>query len=270
LPLFLFQPLVPEKNNFWVTILDVGQGLSVLVKTNQHTLLYDAGPRFGNQFDTGESVILPYLRHHGITAIDTMVISHGDNDHIGGAFAVMQDMPVHSILTSATHKFPAGNAKLCLDGLHWQWDGVNFQVIYPRAESLKLGNDSSCVLRVNNGKYSVLLTGDIEKFAEKELLTQSKSKLNANLMTAPHHGSKTSSQKEFIRAVKPQYTIFATGYRNRYRFPHLPIIRNYSENQVLMLNTVDSGAIQFRLDQENNRIKPELYRTINMHYWNDI
>jgi len=269
LPVIFFHPSVPARNDFWVTTLDVGQGLSVIVQTKQHTLIFDAGPKFGSQLDTGESVVLPYLHYAGIRYIDKMIISHGDNDHLGGANAVLREIKTGSILTSAVEKFPENAASICLANMTWQWDGVNFKILYPTIESLKLGNDSSCVLRIDNGKHSILLTGDIEKFAEKQLLTQAVQNLNADILTAPHHGSKTSSQKDFIAAVHPSYVIFATGYRNRYHFPHALVVRNYQEKEVMMLNTVDTGALQFRLKKNDGMVKPKQYRIDNHHYWHD-
>lgn len=268
LPIYFFQSRTPELNDFWVTTLDVGQGLSVIVQTRSHTLIYDAGPSLGSQFDTGESVVLPYLHYAGIKQIDNMIISHGDNDHIGGAGAVIRNINVKKVLTSAVEKLQYFPAQLCLAGMSWQWDGVAFNMIYPTLESLQLGNDSSCVLRIDNGRHSVLLTGDIEKFAERQLLS-SGTNLTADILTAPHHGSKTSSQKDFITAVHPQYVIFATGYRNRYHFPHVQVVTNYQDKNVMMINTVDAGAVQFRLEKNSQWIKPRLYRMDNHHYWND-
>ncbi len=270
LPVIYIHPASLQQNNFRVTTLDVGQGLSVVVQTRHHTLVYDTGPKFGSQFDMGESVVLPFLRSAGIKKIDAMVISHGDNDHIGGAATVIANIPTSSILTSAVAKFTTQPAALCLAGMRWEWDGVEFSMLYPFQASLTLGNDSSCVLRISNKHHSVLLTGDIEKFAERQLLSQSHDLLKSDLMTAPHHGSKTSSQAEFIHAVMPQYVIYATGYRNRYRFPHQRVVSDYNAADVLQLNTMESGAIQFEMEEEAAVIKPKQYRYLRQRYWHDV
>ena len=269
LPLMFYQSAHPQQNNFWVTVLDVGQGLSVVVQTQQHTLVYDTGLRFNDQFDMGESVVLPFLRASGVKRVDAMIISHGDNDHIGGAPAILRAMPVTSVLTSAVEKFKPGRAKLCLSGTNWQWDGVNFSIIYPFDQSQASGNDGSCVLRINNGRQSVLLTGDIEKFAEKQLLAEAADSLRADLLTAPHHGSKTSNQRAFIQAVKPHYVVYATGYRNRYHFPHQKVINDYTAADVIQFDTVDSGAIQFHFSKIAATITPIQYRPDYRHYWHD-
>lgn len=268
LPIIIWRTTPVSDGAFKMSVLDVGQGLSVVIQTKQHTLLYDAGPRFGDQFDAGESVVLPYLFHQGIRELDVMMISHGDNDHIGGSFAVMQQYPATKILTSAVEKFSNVQASYCLAGQHWQWDGVDFTVIYPDAESLKHGNDSSCVLKIENQRHRVLLTGDIEKFAERNLLAGNVNRLQADVMTAPHHGSKTSSTLPFVRAVMPQYVLFATGYHNRYRFPHVPVVKRYDAENMMTLNTTDTGAVTFVFD-DKAEIKPNLYRFSHLRYWSD-
>jgi competence protein ComEC len=269
MPLILHQPPRPQPHHFWVTVLDVGQGLSVVVQTQHHALVYDTGPKFGTQFDMGESVVLPFLRASGVKRIDSLVVSHGDNDHIGGSGALLKNLPVTTVLTSTVDKFEKDRAILCLAGMQWDWDGVHFAMLYPYQESLALGNDSSCVLRIDNGKHSVLLTGDIEKFAEKQLLASNNLNLHADLVTAPHHGSKTSSHAAFIQAVMPQYVVYATGYRNRYHFPHPPVVQGYEDAQVIAFNTVDTGAIQFKFDHRVAAINSSAYRQIHTHYWHD-
>src|SRR3990167_10479988 len=142
LPILLDQPQTISRGDFRMTTLDVGQGLSVVIQTANHTLVFDAGPKFGDQFDMGGSVVVPFLQVTGIKMVDKLVISHGDIDHLGGATAVMRAMPVHSVLTSTIDKFPRGRANLCLAGMNWQWDGVRFRMLYPYREALRMGNDS--------------------------------------------------------------------------------------------------------------------------------
>lgn len=247
LPIILIHAPVPNDRHFWLTVLDVGQGLSVVVQTKHHQLVYDTGAKFGDGLDMGESVLVPYLHYAGIKNIDMLVISHGDNDHAGGANALIKQIDVKQVLTSVPEKLIALNALPCVAGTHWNWDNVEFTFLYPYLNSPATGNDKSCVLKISDGKQSVLLTGDIEKFAENKLLENDAGNLSANILIAPHHGSKTSSQLAFIRAVAPQYVIYSTGYHNRYHFPHNTVIERYSTENILQLNTVDNGAIQFKL-----------------------
>ncbi|EKD71357.1 MAG: hypothetical protein ACD_46C00203G0008 [uncultured bacterium] len=265
LPLIFYEPQRPQENEFWLSLLDVGQGLSAVVQTKNHLLIFDAGPKFNDSFDAGENVILPFLgliyRHQ----IDALVVSHGDNDHIGGTGALIKNLPIRSIYTSVPEKFSLKNVYFCLAGMRWQWDGVMFSFLYPTPDTLQLTNDSSCVLRIDNGKQSLLLTGDIEKFSEQFLLANQNKYLPSTVMIAPHHGSKTSGEKKFITAVHPQYILYATGYLNRYHFPHDSVMSSYDEIHTAQLNTAKTGEIELQFS--NNLNQPVLYRQINQHYW---
>lgn len=265
LPFFLYHPSKPNHGDFWLTLLDVGQGLSAVIQTKEHILIFDAGPKYNANFDMGETIVLPYLRTLHTNKIDMLVISHGDNDHIGGANALIKSMPIASIKTSVPEQFK--QASYCTAGSNWQWDQVNFTFLYPDHEQLNLGNDSSCVLLIDNGIHRILLTGDIEKHAEKVLLNQEVSQLAAHILVAPHHGSKTSGLKEFIHAVNPHFVLYATGYRNRYHFPHVSVIQSYKELLTIQLNTAETGAIQFKLEKHKANAQPTLYRTSHQRYW---
>ena len=247
LPLILYQPDKPKIGDVWATVLDVGQGLSVVVQTHSHLLVYDAGPRLGESLDAGENVVVPFLRTLAAKKIDMLVISHGDNDHIGGAPALIKSFPVTAIKTSVPSQIPSTMTSYCMAGFSWQWDGVRFQFIYPFADTLGFGNDSCCVLRVDNGKHSILLPGDIEKYSEEMLLKRSPQLLQSTVIIAPHHGSKTSDLEGFIEAVHPTYIVYATGYLNRYHFPHQSVVEKYAAINTEQLNTVDTGALTVSL-----------------------
>lgn len=280
LPLFYYQPTLPKHGEAWMMILDVGQGLSVVIQTQHHTLVYDAGPKLGDANDMGESVVVPYLRTRSIKHLDMLVVSHGDNDHSGGANAILTAIPATIVKTSTPDKLkhllssipqPLNNISYCLAGQSWRWDGVNFTFLYPTENYLTLGNDSSCVLRIDNGFHSILLTGDIEKFAEKILLNHFSNRLYSTILLAPHHGSKTSAYLPFVQAVNPQFVIYATGYRNRYHFPHPSVVRVYDNLHTQQLNTAVSGAITFTITNESSLPAPELYRVSHQRYWqNDV
>lgn len=273
LPLFIYSNDKPQEGDFWLTQLDVGQGLSVVIQTKSHVLVYDAGPRFSSAYDMGESVVLPFLYSQSIKNIDMLVVSHGDNDHMGGSSALIKAFFINSIKTSVPNKIHAANkiAQYCLANDFWEWDGVKFQFLYPYQDTLTLGNDSSCVLLIANAKHRVLLTGDIEKFAEHTLLERNPSQLAADILVAPHHGSKTSGLKDFIQHVHPTFVLYGIGYLNRYRFPHPSVVRSYARIKALQFNTAKSGAIQFKIQKMNPLIaKPFEYRKANRHYWTEI
>lgn len=264
-PLMVFQPDKPAPHHFWITLLDVGQGLAVVVQTKSHVLIYDAGAKFSDTSDMGERVVIPYLLANKISTIDALVISHGDNDHIGGARAILETLPVQSIKTSVVKKFLS--AQYCLRGDQWNWDGVDFSFLYPTFNQLDLGNDSSCVLRIDNGQYSVLLTGDIEKFAQQTLVNLEGSHLASTILIAPHHGSKTSGLQQFVEIVHPKIVLYSIGYRNRYHFPHVSIVEKYNSIHAQQFNTAENGMIRFKIDTENLLPQPELYRIQHKKYW---
>ena len=269
LPLLLVKAPVPASGGVWLTMLDVGQGLSLVVETQSHVLVYDAGASNPRGLDMGESVVLPYLRFIGTERIDKLVLSHGDNDHMGGAKSLLNHFPVLGIETSTPDKIKPFYANYCLSGETWEWDHVRFRFLYPEKKAPYLGNDSSCVLQIDNGEQSILLTGDIEKLAEKNLLETDSERLRATILTAPHHGSRTSGLLAFIRAVEPRYVLYSTGYRNRYHFPHPSIIKRYNEADSIGLNTAKTGAIQFKIEKYNPVLLPDLFRVTHHRYWMD-
>jgi len=268
LPLIFYQYDAPQLGEVWFTLLDVGQGLSAVVHTKNHVLVFDAGPKLSPNYDMGESVVAPYLRSIGIRTIDMLVISHPDNDHIGGAKSLFHFFKIRRSKTSTPDKLLPFPSEHCLRGESWEWDNVNFQFIYPPMENLDLDNDSSCVLLITNKAHkSILLTGDIEKFAEKYLL-ENNSKLTADLLVAPHHGSKTSALNEFVEAVNPRYVLFPVGYRNRYHFPNIEVIEKYQKLNANLFATDKSGAIEFKVAENISHVYQ--YRLENSKYWNFI
>lgn len=267
LPLFFYKPPAPPVGDVWLTVLDVGQGLSVVLQTHQHVLLFDAGARSSEKNDMGESVVIPFLHSIGIKHIDRMVISHGDNDHIGGSFAVLNQFPTYLVKSSVPEKFLNVPASYCLRGEKWQWDEVSFEFLYPTSDKLGLNNDSSCVLRITNGVHQLLLTGDIEKLAEYSLI-QYPDELVADVLVAPHHGSKTSALAQFVEDVHPKIVIFAVGYRNRYHFPNPAVLEQYQKIGAVTVDTAQSGAIRLQLSRAVNiRLLPELYRINHQQFW---
>ncbi|MDR3491877.1 MAG: DNA internalization-related competence protein ComEC/Rec2 [Gammaproteobacteria bacterium] len=267
LPLLLFKESSPKIGEMQFTLLDVGQGLSAVVQTHNHVLVFDAGAKYSSNYDMGASVVVPYLHTLGIKNVDMLVISHGDNDHIGGADAILKAFNVRDIKTSVPEKF--NKADYCERGAAWRWEGVDFRFLYPTLAMRGLNNNSSCVLKISSADKSILLTGDIEKLAEKELVQNQKEYLKSDILVAPHHGSKTSAEDEFLSAVKPDTVLFAIGYRNRYHFPHASVIQKYTQLNVNMLDSVHGGAIQFLLHNNERLALPELYRVTHKHYWND-
>ncbi len=266
-PLIFYKPISPAIGEIRFTLLDVGQGLSAIVQTAKHSLVFDAGPRWGD-IDMGETVVVPYLRSMGIRQLDRLVVSHGDNDHIGGARAVLSVYPNAIVKTSVPELLANFSVSYCLRGENWDWDGVQFEFMYPPATLLGLNNNSSCVLHIHNKAHSILLTGDIEKIAEKFLHEEAANGLRADILVAPHHGSKTSANYDFLNDVGAKVVLFPIGYRNRYHFPHPSVIARYEQLQTTMYNTVMNGAMSFSLT-EQKEFSARFFRLDHKHYWND-
>jgi len=282
LPLFFYSIERPAKNTFWLSVLDVGQGSSMVITTENHTLIYDTGARFSDQFDMGSAVVLPYLRAQGLRQVDMLVVSHADNDHIGGAASILAGISVKQVLTSVPSFFtdsssnaPPLGYQACMAGQSWQWDGVTFEWLHPDTDysvknKRKIRNNRSCVLRVSNGVEAVLLPGDIEKDAERYLLTHQRDKLNANIVVAPHHGSRTSSTKGLVDNINPNYVIYTVGYRNRYSFPKEQVAKRYQDIGAQAYRSDDSGALHFVLDGDGDIAEPRQYRLEQRRFWHTV
>ena len=279
LPMIMIEPVRPIFGEMKVTVLDVGQGLSVVVQTAKHTLLYDTGPTYGEQADAGSRIAIPYLRAEGVKKLDGLIVSHNDNDHSGGMQSVVSLMPVRWLASSFTPEIEAVELmkKLpCFAGQRWIWDNVSFEMLHPSFDSYKnetlKDNNRSCVLKITSQTGSILLTGDIEKEAELELLSRGVAKLSAEVLVAPHHGSKTSSTVEFIAAVAPSVSIFTTGYLNRFGHPKPLIVERYEASNSLLYRSDYDGALIVDFNTDVNHI-PKInitsWRTKNRHYWQD-
>lgn len=255
----------PEPGTFKIDFLDVGQGLSVLIRTHRKVLLYDAGPSFRSGFNTGDAVVIPYLRSLAIGKLDMLIVSHRDNDHSGGIAAVLNNINVQQILSGEPLQGSLPGLDMpCHAGQSWVWDGVRFEILHPRIGSSWSGNNASCVLKVSNDCHSVLLAGDIEIAAERSLLNDTR--LQSDVLLVPHHGSKTSSSERFIEAVNPQFAIAATGYKNRYGFPDPDIVKRYHLRDIYITNTDNSGMVSLYA-QNSAPISIESWRKQRRRYW---
>jgi competence protein ComEC len=264
LPLLFVMPDRPGVDEFRLTLLDVGQGLAVHVQTAQHDLVFDTGPRFGPDFDTGLAVVLPYLRHSGIKRLDTLIISHGDNDHVGGAASVLAGLPVTQVLTG-TKKIKTAHAQLCREGMAWNWDGVEFELLHPDDDDYRRKNNSACVLMVRASGGKALLPADIERRAEQSLVSRYSHKLDATILIAPHHGSRTSSTIQMLQWVQPRWILVPAGYRNRYHHPHPDVIKRYRRSGALVLDSASQGAISLTVGASG--IESRSYRGDYQRYW---
>ena len=268
-PLLLYQTPPLDKGSFQLSVLDVGQGSAHVIQTATHRLVFDTGVKSSDSFDMGKRVVLPYLYGQGIRQLDLLMLSHADNDHNGGALALAQTMPIQQIMGSSPEVLPDYKVTLCQAGQHWQWDGVNFEVLHPSANFTgKSDNERSCVLRVSNAHHSVLLTGDIEKDAELQLVKPQHS-LASEVLILAHHGSKYSSSYTFLDAVQPKLAIVSSGYLNRFNHPHPETINRLTQHGIPWLNTVQSGAIRLYFPPNADAFNLEQWRLLDQHIWHE-
>lgn len=264
LPLLFWSPSTPKQGEAWFTLLDVGQGLSAVLRTAHHILVFDTGPSFGTTMDAGNAVLVPFLQAYGINNIDVLLISNSNNNHMGGTASLLAQIPVKQVVTTIPNIFKQGFAMVCYAGQHWQWDGVKFQVLYP-----PLGKniaDDSCVLRIDAGTQSILLTSDIDKKDEQYLLTHENNLLAANIIVAPHYGSSSAFLPTFIQALHPQYTLFSAGYQNHFGYPDPNVVSAYQQLGAKIYSTADNGEIDFKLMGQNGISTPKTYQK---HFWDN-
>ena len=248
-----------------LTLLDVGQGLSAVVQTAEHTLVYDTGAKFSASSDMGQSVVIPYLRSQGIDKINALIISHGDNDHIGGAESLLAAISTDQLLTSVPQQLSQYSPSQCKAGQSWVWDKVFFTLLSPQPGRLPSDNDNSCVLKIQAEQGIALLTGDIEAEAEAWLVKTYQAGLKADVLVAPHHGSQTSSTDDFLRAVQPKLVLIPAGYRNQFGHPHDEVLQRYKSMQISAFNNSEEGSILVNLA---NVVTVESWREQNGRYWN--
>ncbi len=247
--LFSSVPLWPVRDlhRMQMRMLDVGQGLSVVVTTPHHALVFDTGGLW--HVDTGKKMVLPYLQSMGVHTLDMVMVSHGDWDHRGGLQSLLATIPTKEVLSGEPEKV-LGSLP-CRFGMHWVWDGVKFRVLYPTTIPLKKGNESSCVLSIAIADTRIWLTGDmstrVEKWLwEKQLLEP------VRVLQVPHHGSRSASSRLLLETLKPHYALCSSGLHNRYHLPAPNIVTRYQSMGSVWLNTATRGDLQISWDLSGN------------------
>jgi competence protein ComEC len=271
LPIAWARPAGPEPGEAWVTMLDVGQGLAVLVRVHSEVLLFDAGPAWSGEADSASRVIGPFLRGEGVRRVDALVVSHDDRDHTGGVATLLSSFPVGRVLTSLDPAHPLfqgrGTVIPCVAGQSWSRDGVSFAMLHPFESQAPVpvrDNARSCVLRVSTPGGAVLIAADIERGSEERLVASGVSP-QSEILVVPHHGSRTSSTPAFIDAVAPGVAWFPVGYRNRFRHPHPDIVSRYRDRGVRMFRSDSAGAVTAYLSPVSVRL--ESWRRERPRYW---
>jgi len=252
-----------DKDEWFVEVIDVGQGLSVLVRSDNQTLLYDTGARYPSGFNMVDSEIAPYLISLGIKKIDHLVISHSDNDHSGGADVIAEQFTVAE-RWSGEPLLSQSHFNQCKQGQLWRLGRLKVEVLSP-IHLTNNDNDNSCVIHISDGETSVLLTGDVGKKQEKILVNSIGDKLKSDILMAPHHGSRHSSSEEFINAVDPKWVVFSAGFMNQWGFPAAEVEKRYQQHEIKTANSGLSGLIRFQITSQ--AIKMQTFREDLAAYW---
>ena len=242
-------------------VLDVGQGLAVVIRLESYTLIYDTGPKFFSGGDAAEFIIVPFLKSIGVSKINTLVVSHSDLDHSGGFKTLVKEFPVNHVYASyddiKNDIYPQLTTfSWCQEGISFKEGNIKFEFLNPRKfkNNHYSDNDLSCVLKISTPYHDLLLTGDIEKIGEKYLVLYHVGQLASDILIAPHHGSTSSSTKGFIEKVQPGYVVYAAGFQNRFHFPRQAVINRYQQYNAEQYSTSVCGAIKFDI---NKKIKVE-------------
>ena len=282
LPCLLWGKEHVDEGEWLAHVLDVGQGSAILVQTRQHTLLFDTGLRSSYNSDMGTRVILPFLRAKGITALDWLVLSHDDLDHTGGAFSVLQALPVKTVYASFSVRGYLGREaallhqpsplsastalQLCKQGASWQVDGVKFTFLWPTDSALKQkdNNARSCVLSVRSAQgKALLLTGDVGVAQEAHMLRDGIGQHDA--VVVGHHGSRTSSSLSWVQSVQATWAIAQAGFGNRFGHPHTEVQRRWQRFNTHFIRTDHAGAVRLHTDGEE--IYVQCQRQAQARYW---
>lgn len=253
-----------------VTVLDVGQGTAIVVRSGDRALLYDTGGGDPVGVNMGSLAVLPYLQRQGITALNTLVISHPDLDHSAGTSVVRNALPISRFRYGGVEAHEVGESgagRPCVAGEAWRWPGGQvFQFLSPAQEVPRRRNDSSCVLQIQVGDHRLLLPGDIEADRERMLVQFWGDVLEADWLAAAHHGSKTSTSLTFLKRVQPQTVVISTGYANRFRHPHSSVTERLQQRGITIFSTATSGALEFDVIS-GTQLHIRAHRQLVRRYW---
>ena len=265
-PMIAMRPASVGPGAYRMTVLDVGHGLSVVVETARHVLVYDTGPPVGTRLDAAALAVLPFLAGRGHERVDRVVLSHGDSDHIGGFGRLVDSIAVGAVV--ANGRVGARHPDLeCIEGRRWDWDGVSFEVLYPFEGRPGFDNAHSCVLRIDGPGGSALLTGDVERDGERALVAHARRRLAADVLLVPHHGSTTSSTLPFINAVSPSIALFSASEHGRFRLPHPEVWSRYVEAGIATYSTSRCGAVTIEFPASAEPRVARLEREHRRRYW---
>lgn len=293
LPLIMALIVPTNRPPLRLTVLDVGQGLAVVVELPHKLLIYDSGPAYSPTFNAGSGIVAPYIHYRGYSTIDRVLISHEDGDHAGGFYGLINSIDTEMALLGAgflrlyNEQLYNGEqsskikgivpAQLCEQSQRWSWhywnsnrnilESIEFYVLWPEpnVSPLTTSNNSSCVLFIRWRDQQILLTGDIEKTTEKTLIERYSIE-SLTLLLAPHHGSKTSSSWPFISQLRPSHVVFSAGHRHHFGHPHAAVVNRYAKIGSALWNTAYDGGVTFTWES-TGELKVDTARSRNWQYW---
>lgn len=251
-----------------LTVMDVGQGTAIVFRDGQRSLVYDTGGGDPQGRNLAQSVLIPYLGRENVRAVDTLVISHGDNDHSAGTSDLLATFSVGQYFSGASVGETATNTPIrCVAGKAWQWNSsIQFQFLSPSVEQGLNSNNGSCVLQISVGETRILLTGDIDAKREKALVQYWRNQLHSDWMLAPHHGSKSSSSRLWLKYVQADTVVFSSGYRNAFGHPHDDVLKRVENGNTALYSTATDGAVEFLLGPRGISAVTR-YRKDHPKYW---
>lgn len=262
----LYRPPAPPPGCLDFHVLDVGQGLAVVLRAGNHTELFDTGPSFRGGGSTADLVVIPFLESLGIGKLDTLIVSHADQDHAGGVGAIASRFAIGRTFVGETIGARGLEQIPCSTASTWTSGGARFQFLHPPPDVAWKGNNASCVLEVTIGDRKILLTGDIESPVEATLVANA-SIGPVDTVVVPHHGSRTSSSPEFVARLRPALAIVSAGFDNRWGFPKSDVVRRWEHGGARLLETATSGAIGQRLCVDGGVSGPTQARPDSRKYW---
>ena len=257
----------PKANHFKLTLIDVGQGLAVLVQTQHHNLLFDTGAAFSSGFNYFDRNIKPLLDKRQLVSLDRLVISHTDNDHSGGLYYAQQQLEIKQLDSEKTTLFDVAFAR-CKSDERWQWEGIDFHYRQPALDTLSKKrvkpNNRSCVLQVSNSSCKVLIMGDAQRAVEMKLRPSDVTS-NHNVLIAGHHGSNTSTSQYLLDNQQFESALISNGYANRYGHPHPKVLARLKQQGIKIYRTDLQGSIEVTSNTQGCEISS--YRLKNKRFW---
>jgi competence protein ComEC len=257
----------PAQPQLAVHVLDVGQGLAVIVRTPGNSLVYDSGPLYPSGFDSGVALVVPVLRSFGIDTVDRLIISHGDNDHAGGARGLLATLPVGDVLVGETLTELPGRTSPCVKGQQWRWERVQFRILHPEPGGARHGNNSSCVLEIQVDDLRILLPGDVDAAVERQLLAGDAGLDEVTVLVSAHHGSNTSSSWTFLAATRPDLVVHSAGYGNQFGHPTAKVRDRIDTLGIAQLLTAEQGMISLYYASPGQALEVLRYRDQRQRYW---